>query len=1371
MTPVILLAIGLLSGLCLPAGLLKLAGATEPGTGTEHGSFQQTTIYRLTPVEQFLQRVEGDSGPVIYPPDAAGEFTDLFIRDASAVESEPKAPSPPASTLGRIVQVGAESDAIPAAPQANPRGFTILRGTPGRAATDAGPPLQTAPVESATGVNPPARRPAPVQSPRTPTDNSNPVPPNAPQTLPMDRPRQLPRPTTPPTGSGQAPAAPANPPVTETAPPATATAPAEAAPVATAELTSEEVNRRQQQMSEDSSLDDETKSRLKARYQQALEALRQVQDAKQKGAAWQAEVQAAPQLIESLKQQLAQPVEDSLPGLPPEPTVVGLEQLLAQSQVELESARGALAKLEGEAKRRSERKTEIPRLAEKIKQQLAELEQSMGVAVEGESAAVTLARQTELQARRQMLEIQTPLLKLESQRYEALAAALPLQLDLQKKATSRLEKVVAARRDLVADFRKAEAERQVREARQQVTNAHPAVKELAEENARLAELRTQFTAKIEQANAELESITKSLAAIDAEFQDVQEKEKIAGLTTAFGLLLRSHRKRLPPVDPLARRLSDIETEIPQLQLDVMELEAERDRIADTDALVDSLVAEMDPKSLAQARGIDVPQMVREMLESERTYLNSLLNDHETYLDTLGNLDVNSRRLIQQTGEYAAYIDERVLWIRSTEPLAAGDAGRAWTALAHFTHFDNWTDLFRTMLAVAAAKPYQSVLVGVFFVVVVFQGRRIRSHLRSLSARRSANGSVLPVIKALFATVLRASLWPALMALIGWWLQSAPDSSQFVRAVAGALRFTAVLFWTVNVFRQLCRSQGVAEVYFRWPSRGLGVLYRNLSWLMLVSLPLVFCVLLIEGHQQRDWTNSLGRLAFLGGLLALTVFQIRVFSPSLGVLRETLTAHPHGWLNRLKYVWYPLSVGTPLAFACLAFTGYYYTAHQLFGRLVATLWLGLGLLIAQSLAACWLRLLRRELEQEQRQAEALAQAEAEAEARAETDAATSATLETIPGSDPQREHHWQKLNPLRDLDLAVVGAQLQKLLSGVVCLTFLAGCWMIWSNVLPAIGILDRIELWPNTVRVAETVPTPDGSGTITQMVDRQVPTTLKHLILSVLVIVATFLAGRNLPGLLEISVLQKLPIDTGGRHAVTTIFRYLLTLVGLVVACRCIGITWASVQWLAAAMTVGLGFGLQEIFANLVSGLILLFERPIRVGDLVTVGGVTGNVTRMRIRATTILDFDRRELIVPNKKFITDDIVNWTLSDPVTRVVLPVGVAYGTDTNLTYEALMRVATANPHVMEEPPPTALFKGFGDSTLDFELRVFIPRRDVYTVLVHSLNTAIEQEFGKLGIEIAFPQRDIHIRTVNGLGLAIPPEEQTIPAPQPDEHRKAA
>jgi potassium-dependent mechanosensitive channel len=277
-------------------------------------------------------------------------------------------------------------------------------------------------------------------------------------------------------------------------------------------------------------------------------------------------------------------------------------------------------------------------------------------------------------------------------------------------------------------------------------------------------------------------------------------------------------------------------------------------------------------------------------------------------------------------------------------------------------------------------------------------------------------------------------------------------------------------------------------------------------------------------------------------------------------------------------------------------------------------------------------------------------------------------------------------------------------------------------------MLREVRLW--------TVVTPGGP----------IPVTLADLAAAIVILVLTAVASRNLPGILEVTVLQRLRMDAGSRYAVHTLSRYVIVALGVVLTAEAVGVKWAHLQWLLAAMSVGLGFGLQEIFANFVSGLIILFERPIRVGDVVTVGGVTGTVSRIRIRATTITDLDRKELLVPNKEFITSQLVNWTLSDDVIRLVIPVGIAYGSDTRLARDLLLKVARDHPRVLTSPAPEAFFLGFADSSLSFELRVHVSGQPSMMPVSNDLHMAIDDAFRQAHIEIAFPQRDIHIRSTD-------------------------
>ena len=169
-----------------------------------------------------------------------------------------------------------------------------------------------------------------------------------------------------------------------------------------------------------------------------------------------------------------------------------------------------------------------------------------------------------------------------------------------------------------------------------------------------------------------------------------------------------------------------------------------------------------------------------------------------------------------------------------------------------------------------------------------------------------------------------------------------------------------------------------------------------------------------------------------------------------------------------------------------------------------------------------------------------------------------------------------------------------------------------------------------------------------------------------------------------------------------------------------------------------------------------------RVGDYVTVGEISGEVTRIQIRATTITSWDRKELIIPNRQFVTGELINWTLSDAVLRIVVPVGIAYGSDTRKAKETLLRVGAAHPMAARNPPPTAVFLEFGDSSLNFELRVFISSAEHFIKVADELHMAVDQAFREAGIEIAFPQRDLHIRTAPRDAAVLPSHAATGDAP---------
>jgi potassium efflux system protein len=326
----------------------------------------------------------------------------------------------------------------------------------------------------------------------------------------------------------------------------------------------------------------------------------------------------------------------------------------------------------------------------------------------------------------------------------------------------------------------------------------------------------------------------------------------------------------------------------------------------------------------------------------------------------------------------------------------------------------------------------------------------------------------------------------------------------------------------------------------------------------------------------------------------------------------------------------------------------------------------------------------------------------------------------------------------EIDLVEMSEESRKLLNTLLVIFGIVGVWLIWSAVLPAFNVLDEIVLWHQTVVV-------DGQQTMA-------PVTLADIGLAILIAIVTYVAMKRFPSLLEILLLQRVNLTASARYTVTTLTTYVIVGIGLLAFFNVIGADWSKLQWLFAALGVGIGFGLQEIVANFISGLIILFERPIRVGDVVTVGDTNGVVTRIQIRATTIRTWDRQELLVPNKEFITGRLLNWSLSDQTTRIKVPVGIAYGSNVQLAMKLMNEAALENANVLAEPPPSIIFDAFGDNALNLVLRCFVDSQDLRLVTITQLHEAINSKFNEAGICIAFPQRDVHLDASQPLEVRI-------------------
>lgn len=252
------------------------------------------------------------------------------------------------------------------------------------------------------------------------------------------------------------------------------------------------------------------------------------------------------------------------------------------------------------------------------------------------------------------------------------------------------------------------------------------------------------------------------------------------------------------------------------------------------------------------------------------------------------------------------------------------------------------------------------------------------------------------------------------------------------------------------------------------------------------------------------------------------------------------------------------------------------------------------------------------------------------------------------------------------------------------------------------------------------------------------------------------LAGTLRRWLVERMLVGRIP-DGGARHAIGTIVQYAAVLIGFVIIIQAVGVDVGALSVAFGALGVGIGFGLQSITNNFVSGLVLLFERPVKVGDRIEVGELTGDVVSIAIRATTVVTNDNIAVIVPNSELVTGRVVNWSLTDRNVRIRVPIGVSYGSDPLLVRDLLVSICQDHPGILAEPKPEALFSGFGDSSLEFDLRVWTADySNRPLVLISEINFRIFAAFKEHGIEIPFPQRDLHIKSGSS-SVAGPPARE--------------
>jgi len=280
---------------------------------------------------------------------------------------------------------------------------------------------------------------------------------------------------------------------------------------------------------------------------------------------------------------------------------------------------------------------------------------------------------------------------------------------------------------------------------------------------------------------------------------------------------------------------------------------------------------------------------------------------------------------------------------------------------------------------------------------------------------------------------------------------------------------------------------------------------------------------------------------------------------------------------------------------------------------------------------------------------------------------------------------------------------------------------------------------------------------------------LRMVVLVALVVYLTTLFSWVLQAFIDAQFLTPRGLAFGVRSAFKRLLHYALFTIGFFIAISMAGIGLEKFALIAGALGVGIGFGLQNIVNNFISGLILLFERPIKLGDIISLEGQWGTVTKIGLRSTVVENFDRAEVIVPNADLISLKVTNWTLTNNISRVILQVGVAYGSNLTRVLSILDTAAKAHPDVLSDPEPNSIFTGFGESSIDFELRVWVGDINKRLTVKSELGQAIDSHFREAGISIPFPQRDLHLRSIESnlqsMFGVIPEKQSSEPEANPE------
>ncbi|GIZ12808.1 mechanosensitive channel MscK [Pseudomonas sp. NCCP-436] len=1040
-------------------------------------------------------------------------------------------------------------------------------------------------------------------------------------------------------------------------------------------------------------LSEAEKNQAQQALEQSLSLLQERSDSEQRLTQLLEQLRQAPQQIEQARRELAQ--LQALPAVDiaqeqTDSSPQELEQLLAERSAQLNAWQQQIIEANSlviNAQIRPERaQTEIAANQARTQQ--------INTALKSErldDRPLTPELRTQLNAEMAMLAAQTRL------RREELAANSLLQdlgssrRELLDERIRRAEQERLALQELINEKRRAESQQTVEEQSQQVRRTYSSdlLAQESAHNLRLSDYLLEVTNRLNQRTQQNLQTQQQLDNLAQTRQTLDEQISVLEGSLLLSKILYQQKEALPRVSQARSNLAD---EIADLRLYQFDLNQQREAIAQPERYIDQLLAE-HPPSEAQDR-------IRVQLQAQLTTRRDLLERLNRSLDALLSesitLQLNRTELAATAASLRTTLDQQMFWLPSNRPLdlhwLRNVPQRANQQLEEIA----WSDAINDLFAGLAHRPQLFLPLLLLIGLLLWQRRRLGEKLGEIGREigHYRLDSQLHTPLALLLCLLQALPGALFLGLCAYALQE--DMRGHNANLSNALFQMAQAWLVFYTLYRILAPGGVAELHFRWEASTTGFLRRKVRHLGLVILALVAVVSFAENRPASLADDAIGILVVIPcyALASWLMLRLLLDNPE----REKLTA-----LRQAAGIAFSL---LPLALIVALLFGYYYTALRLTDRLIETLYLLLIWLLLEASFVRGLGVAARRLAYQRAQAQRLAESENRDHGE------TESVVET-PILDMQQVNQQS----LRLIRLALFGI-------------FLVSLYWVWADLIRVFTYLDNITLYEYTTATGLQ------------------PISLLDALGALIIVGLTLILARNLPGLLEVLVLSRLQLAQGSAYATTTLLSYVLIGIGIVTTLATLGVSWDKLQWLVAALSVGLGFGLQAIFANFVSGLIILFERPVRIGDLVTIGGVTGTVKHIQIRATHIIDSDRKAVIVPNQTFITSQLINWTLVDSITRLVLTFVVNRGADLEQVRELLLQASLDNPRVMRDPAPSAQLTQYGASSLTFELKIYVRELGDRGPATDELNRRVDQLFSEHGINVSsVPKMDVYLQRRDG------------------------